>query len=48
VAFDNVDKGSTSPLCNNQRTATITHFGFGPLNKTIGPNNLAGSTCRLF
>ena len=48
VAFDNQDKGSTSPLCNNGRTATITHFGFGPLNSTIGPNNLAGSTCRLF
>jgi phosphate transport system substrate-binding protein len=48
VAFDNVDKGSTSPLCSGGRKATVEHFGFGALNTTIGPNNLAGSTCRLF
>jgi len=48
VAFDNQDKGATSPLCSGGRKATISHFGFGPLNTTTGPNNLAASTCRLF
>ncbi len=48
VAFDNVDKGATSPLCGGGRKTTVEHFGFGALNNTIGPNNLAGSTCRLF
>jgi phosphate transport system substrate-binding protein len=48
VAFDNVDKGATSPLCSGGRKTNLTTFGFGPLNTTITPNNLAGSTCRLF
>jgi ABC-type phosphate transport system substrate-binding protein len=48
VAFDNANKGATSPLCSGGRKNTVSHFGFGPLNGTIGPNNLAGATCRLF
>src|SRR5262245_24489134 len=48
VAFDNQNKGSTSPLCSNAYANNLKTFGFGPLNGTIGPNNLAGSTCRLF
>jgi phosphate transport system substrate-binding protein len=48
VGFDNVADGATSPLCGGGKTSILTHFGFGPLASTVGPNNLAGSTCRLF
>jgi phosphate transport system substrate-binding protein len=48
VGFDNVDGGSTSPLCGNGKASIITQFGFGLLENTVGPRNLAGSTCRKY
>ena len=42
------DSASASPLCNGQKAGTLQNFGFGPLDTTTGPNNLLGSTCRLF
>jgi phosphate transport system substrate-binding protein len=49
VGFDNVEDGSTAPLCSNARAATISRFGFGTLTNTVDPTrNAAGSTCRLY
>ncbi|HET6954383.1 MAG TPA: substrate-binding domain-containing protein [Acidimicrobiales bacterium] len=48
VGFDNVDSGSTSPLCSGGKASIVTSYGFGPLDGTIGPRNLAGSVCRLY
>ncbi len=48
VGFTNVDKGETAPLCSGKYATTLSNFGFGPLDTTIGGTNLAGSTCRRF
>lgn len=49
VGFDNVEDGSTAPLCSNAKASTISQFGFGPLTNTVEPvHNAAGSTCRLY
>jgi phosphate transport system substrate-binding protein len=49
VGFDNVESGSTSPLCSGGRATTVTRFGFGTLGNTVDPTrNAAGSTCRLY
>ncbi len=48
VGFDNVNNGSTSPLCSGGKAAIVTQFGFGTLDKTVGPRNLPGSTCRQY
>lgn len=48
VGFTNQDKGETAPLCSGKKSAMVANFGFGPLNNTVGPNNLAGATCRRY
>ncbi len=49
VGFDNVEEGSTSPLCSNGKASIIAQFGFGPLTNTVDPlRNAAGSFCRLY
>ena len=48
VGFDNVNEGSTSPLCSNGKAAIIEQFGFGVLDPTVNSHNLAGSRCRLY
>lgn len=48
VGFDNVESGATSPLCSGGKAAIVTQFGFGTLDNTSGPRNLAGSTCRQY
>jgi phosphate transport system substrate-binding protein len=48
VGFNNVENGSTSPLCRGGKAAIITQYGFGTLPNTVGPRNLAGSTCRKY
>jgi phosphate transport system substrate-binding protein len=48
VGFNNANSGSTSPLCSGGKASIVTNFGFGNLDKTVGPHNLAGSACRLY
>jgi hypothetical protein len=48
VGFNNANNGSTSPLCGGGKASIVTNFGFGNLDKTVGPRNLAGSACRLY
>jgi phosphate transport system substrate-binding protein len=48
VGFQNQNNGSTSPLCSGGKASIVTNFGFGNLDKTVGPRNLAGSACRLY
>ena len=48
VGFDNANNGATSPLCSGGKAAIVTQFGFGTLDKTVGPRNLPGSTCRQY
>jgi phosphate transport system substrate-binding protein len=50
VAFDNVDGGSTAPLCSGAYASTLNTFGFGNLpGGTAEPtHNAAASTCRLY
>ena len=48
VGFDNVNEGSTSPLCSGGKGAIVEQFGFGVLDQTVSPRNLAASRCRLY
>jgi hypothetical protein len=49
IGFDNVEGGSTSPLCSGAKASFLLRHGFGPLPNTPDPaHNLAGSTCRLY
>jgi phosphate transport system substrate-binding protein len=53
VGFENIPSGSpdygmASPLCNGLRQSVINDFGFGELDRTTGPNNVQGSTCRKY
>jgi phosphate transport system substrate-binding protein len=48
VGFENVENGSTSPLCSGGKAEIVASYGFGPLDGTTGATNLAGATCRRF
>jgi phosphate transport system substrate-binding protein len=48
VGFDNVTEGETSPLCSGGKASIITHYGFGTLDNTTGPQNVPGSNCRNY
>lgn len=48
IGFENIDKGAKSPLCKGSEATTLKDFGFGVLTATVAPNNVIGSTCRLF
>ena len=48
VGFDNVNEGSTSPLCSGGKGAILEQFGFGVLDQTVSSRNLAASRCRLY
>ena len=49
VGFVNLASGGAkSPLCNGAKAGIIEDYGFGPLDTTVGPTNLNGTTCREF
>jgi hypothetical protein len=48
VGFENVTEGETSPLCSGGKASIITHYGFGTLDNTTGPQNVPGSNCRNY
>lgn len=53
VGFENrenvePDYAMSSPLCNGERQGIINNFGFGELDRTTGPTNILGTTCRKY
>lgn len=48
VGFQNQTDGGKSPVCAGELAGVIEDYGFGALDTTTGPNNLAGSTCREY
>ena len=42
------DYSMSSPVCSGTHAATLTSYGFAPLDTTTSARNIPGSTCRLF